>query len=563
MDILLTILSLSPPKTVTSIMETCHFLYHEGAKVILQQPVFLRGSEQQDLAQLRFIQVEDLSRCSYVRNLSIYIPTVSEVVASALMVLVPRMCNLVVLSVTELMFKIYPNLLYAFASLRSVKTFAIGPVRDKSCELVRMLQSELVSASIVPASTNQPGPGQRPFFAASCHPLYLLQRSASTLQTLTYSDVQTFTSPPIIIYPKVRQLILCSEDELAPFLPPYIVAFPNLVHLSLAVDTLPPVSGELPLQPPPRNQAQIAVMPQGLTRDALVWRHIETYTGTLSHLQALGITFPIPRLYLTALPGAPYTLALTEVLAYTQPVHLTITYLDQPFSHTPACPDLLTALSSDGASRLRSLALRIDLMAADVDSDFDVGQFWTILEAALTRLQLCALCIVMRDISLPEALTANTSTAAISLPSTDPNALHHNHAGEDVDSHIGTAHGPVDPTNAPHVSLDCPQCAEAARRTSLTLAERTLEDFDAGAFVARLAAAVPTFQRAIVSVGLPSRWGGGAARTVYLGRHDGLMSEMRLEVRNNYLHDAMVRWGMNPQQLFAALARAWYRGARA
>ena len=117
-------------------------------------------------------------------------------------------------------------------------------------------------------------------------------------------------------------------------------------------------------------------MPRGLTRDELVWRHIETYSGTLSHLQALEITFPIPRLYLTALPGAPYTLALTEVLAYTQPVHLTITYLDQPFSHTPACPDLLTALSSDGASRLRSLALRIDLMATDVDSDFDVGQFW-------------------------------------------------------------------------------------------------------------------------------------------------------------------------------------------
>ena len=55
MDTLLAILSLSPPKTATSMMETCRFLYHEGAKVILQQPVHLSRPENEILALLRII----------------------------------------------------------------------------------------------------------------------------------------------------------------------------------------------------------------------------------------------------------------------------------------------------------------------------------------------------------------------------------------------------------------------------------------------------------------------------------------------------------------------------
>ena len=133
MDILLAILSLSPPKTATSIMETCHFLYHEGAKVILRQPVYLTGQEHKILALLRFIQAEDLSRCSYVRSLSVLIPTVSEAVANALMVIVPRMCKLADLTVAEHMFKMYPNffftplLRYGLSRPLRLGTFKMNP----------------------------------------------------------------------------------------------------------------------------------------------------------------------------------------------------------------------------------------------------------------------------------------------------------------------------------------------------------------------------------------------------------------------------------------------------
>ena len=83
--------------------------------------------------------------------------------------------------------------------------------------------------------------------------------------------------------------------------------------------------------------------------------------------------------------------------------------------------------------------------------------------------------------------------------------------------------------------------------------------------MARLSAAIPTFQRAIVPVGRPSRWGGCLpGRTVHLGRTDGLMSEMCAEEYVDHFCDSLVRSGMMmPLQSFAALARRWYHGARA
>ncbi|PIL30123.1 hypothetical protein GSI_07700 [Ganoderma sinense ZZ0214-1] len=167
MDIMLAILSHSPPKTATSIMETCRFLYHEGAKVILQQPVFLWGSESQILALLRFIQAEGLSRCSYLRNLVIIIQ-ISERVAN------------------------------------------IQPGRP----------SELVAADVnFDFSTHSS--------AALSHPFHLLQRSVSTLQRLAYTssghpDIDNTASQyPQIIYPEVRNLVL-GRSGVVPNLTSYI-----------------------------------------------------------------------------------------------------------------------------------------------------------------------------------------------------------------------------------------------------------------------------------------------------------------------------------------------------
>ena len=387
MDILLSILSRSPPKTATAMMATCHFLYHEGAKYILRQPISLAGSEREVLSLLQFIQAEDLSRCSYVLDLSISISIsiTSEAIANALSVVVPRMTNITVLHLDgEHLFRMFPFLLPIFASIRSLKTLTLSEARHGSCELVRTLQSQLVVANILFSYD----------FIAPIHPLHLLWRSASTLQEMkcafrseAEASFKAAISSPII-YPNVRNLVLHNRGHV-PCITPYIQAFPNLVHLRMERDysLLEDFPG---LGIPPSRRMNMMFQGRTVTGQPLVWKHIQTYCGILPILWALHIPFPIPRLYLTrttfttiSASGAP--LRLTEVLASARPVHLSISFEDRPFSAS-VCPGFLAALASEGAARLQSLTVAIELMAADVDSSFDVGVFWVSLNSHFSTL---------------------------------------------------------------------------------------------------------------------------------------------------------------------------------
>ena len=386
-DILLSIFSISTMKAATSIMGTCRFLYHEGAKIVLQQPVTLKGPEQIILSLLRFVQAENLSRCSYVRTLEIFTDPVSESAAKIMLEIVPRMSNLVRLSISaEQSFMAYPYLLPTFASLRSIKFLVAINVGAQSCEMVRALQSELITANIIYPAGGFDDPSQ--FFVPSRHPLQLLQRSASTLQELIcalWSDGCTLAlipeallAHPAAIYPEVHTLLL--RDSTGPSPIPYIQALPNLTRL--LADSHYTLVGELAhLSIAPTNR-QLNLMLQNdeggrLSEfdkaDDFVWKHIQSYHGPLTDLWALGTTFRIPRLTVSDVPDIRSPHALTEVLAYARPEHLMILFEDQQFTSVLES-DLLGALESKGASGLRSLRMMFDLMASDVDENIDVGQ---------------------------------------------------------------------------------------------------------------------------------------------------------------------------------------------
>ena len=390
-DILLSILSISTMKAATSIMGTCRFLYHEGAKIVLQRPVTLKGSEQIILSLLRFLQAENLSRCSYVRTLEIFTDPVSEASAKILLEIVPPMSNLVRLSISaEQSFMAYPYLLPTFASLRSIKFLVAINVGAQSCEMVRALQSELITANIIYPEGGFGEPSQ--FFVPSKHPLQLLQRSASTLQELIcalWSDgyilsrtPEALPAPPAAIFPEVHTLLLRDSRGASPI--PYIQALPNLTRL--LADSHHTLVGELArlaiahanrqlnlmLQTPTLNH-QDERLPEFDEADGFVWKHIQSYHGPLADLWALGTTFHIPRLTVSDVPGIRSPLALTEVLAHARPAHLMILFEDQQFTSVLES-DLLGALESKGASGLRSLRMMFDLMASDVDENIDVGQ---------------------------------------------------------------------------------------------------------------------------------------------------------------------------------------------
>ncbi|KAM5543638.1 hypothetical protein V8D89_002889 [Ganoderma adspersum] len=488
-DILLSILSISTMKAATSIMETCRFLYHEGAKIVLQQPIFT--------------------------------DPVSEAAAKILLEIVPRMSNLVRLSISaEQSFMAYPYLVPAFASLRSIKFLVAINVGAQSCEMVRALQSELVTANIIYPAGRCGEPSQ--FFVPSRHPLQLLQRSASTLQELMcalWSDgyilsrtPEALLAPPAAIYPEVHTLLL--RDSRGPSLIPYIQALPNLTRL--LADSHHTLIGELArltiahanwqlnlmLQTPTLNH-QGERLPDFDEADSFAWKHIQSYHGPLADLWALGTTFHIPQLTVSDVPGIRSPLALTEVLAYARPAHLMILFEDQQFTSVLES-DFLGVLQSEGASGLRSLRMMFDLMAGDVDENIDVGR------ALLTDISL-----VLRDITPPE----DVAPAPIPIPNGEGPARMH-------DSEL--AHATLDMSSAGEMVPSAPSTLAVPAETlaSFTLVERTLEEFDVRDFVHRLSTSIPSIQHVMVAIGRPTRTQcGGLFRSACLGKSDDKDSE--------------------------------------
>ncbi|KAI1781745.1 hypothetical protein LXA43DRAFT_629381 [Ganoderma leucocontextum] len=519
-DILLSILSVSPPKIATSIMATCSFLYHEGAKIILQDPVQLFGSEEEALALLRFVQAEDLSRCSYVRRL--HIVTLPESVAQILADLVPRMTGLKQLSLAraEEMLESYPYLLPTFAALRSLTTLVIvAYVGERCSEMIRTLQSELVSASI----HFPPSDSLDLSLAAASHPILMLQRSASTLEQLSCACLfdttpETIFSPLKVIYPKLRTLIL--RERFPPNPLPLIKAFPNLVHI-VVESTLAREGGAM-------HQLQREVM-LGLQRPSkdgqpFGWKHLQSFTGHVVDLWVLGLACRIPRLCLEDAPSEHPPLALTDVLTYARPTLLTITFDNHTFIDILA--GFLDALRSDGASGLRSLAFVIDLMAGD--RDLDVGHALINLESALVGLQLSSLAFSVRDVALaPE----NASSPA-----------------EGTNAHF--THGTQPAETTQRAGYDSGQSAPP-----LSLAERTLNDFDVQAFVHRLLTAIPTIQNAMVVIERPGRCGGSLRAGYSCKRESRAVAPMYTGGDIVYREAS----GLNVERgvAFAAIVKSW------
>ena len=339
------------------------------------------------------------------------------------------------------------------------------------------------------------------------------------------------------VYPNVTDLVLHINNP--PSATPYVGAFnPNLTHLRMEDKrTVFEETLQFSLSVIRRSfelmaQDQVGHSLAGYG-EPYAWKNIQTYTGALADLWALGVTCPIYRLIPTDVPGVRHPRALTEVLASARPIHLTITLENQPLTNV-LDSELLDALCSDGASGLSSLRLVIDLMVGDVDKDIDIGHTlvssapllllpqsigvrdvgWrltfstsqTRFETVFSGLRLKDLQLVMRDIAPPETSNGQSATLV--------EDVYGNIAPKRADAAQATPCDPIEGTpSLPHHD------EVGDSHASFTLAERTLEGFDVHAFVRRLSISIPTLQKAIVSIGRPRRCGGDS-RTAYLGEHD-------------------------------------------
>ena len=374
-DVLFAVLSHSSLKTVTLMMATCHLLYHEGAKVILRNwPVTFDsiGSEHKARSLLSFLQAEQSSRCSHVRRLYISMQIMASAFARSLAGLLPFMTSLKSLFLDiEQPLQYHPSLFSALVSLRSIEDFVVRG-SERSCELIQSLPSSLVSAQLFFTPPTEEA-RERLYSTTEFHPLVMLQRSASTLQTLTCGfwwdmNPTVFISLPKVPYPNMHTFVFYKSR--GPTLAPYVKAFPNLAHLAIPDSSLTPRwhSGHVQLAVIQRNMN----LARSSARDSPAWKQLCDYDGRLVDLWFLGPSCPILRLVLNDTPNERPPLALTDVLAYAHPTEFTITFSRCSFTDVLGS-DFLNALGAEGASGLRHLTLSIDIDAKE-DCDLDVGR---------------------------------------------------------------------------------------------------------------------------------------------------------------------------------------------
>ena len=384
-------------------MATCHFLYHEGAKSILRDTTMSfeeRTSEKNALSLLRFIQAEDLSRCSYIRTLHVMTPSLPAAIADALIQLVPRMTSLKVLFVAiESAIKSHPDLLPAFSSLKNVENILVANAGKRSLELLRTIQSPLVEAEIYFTSKPTIGRDPAPSSKDEFHPLVLLQRCAPTLTTLVLgrlvdSNIKlVFIRPPDVVFPNLHTLVL--RDCVALTLAPYIKAFPNLTHLCVRYEDADPWGDVLPGAPPPPGfgPSQLWQREMNMTLPGRLdlplsgslsgsgsgsgsggapraWTRLEEYTGPLTDLWTFGLTCRIARLTLDDAPATRTPGALADVLAYARPRELSIVFRRCALTDVLEA-DFLGALGTGGAAGLRCLMFSV--WVREGDRGVDVG----------------------------------------------------------------------------------------------------------------------------------------------------------------------------------------------
>ncbi|KAI1790250.1 hypothetical protein LXA43DRAFT_1017165 [Ganoderma leucocontextum] len=533
-DILLSVLYLySSLQAATSMMATCRFLYHEGAKIILRDtrlPFDAGISEDKALSLLCFIQAENLSRCSYVRALCVAMQPMPDVIAQSLVDLLPHMTSLESLSLTiEHALESYPSLLSMFASLQTIKYIHVMDAGERGCELVQSLQSQLVSAHIYFTPIN-PDASRRLYSTAAFHPLILLQRSAPTLKTLTCGfwfdmDPRIIISLPKVTYPNMHTFTL--YKCLCPSLSPFIRSFPSLAHLS--VDTNLASRWERSRLAGIQWAIHFQMSPTG---ESLSWKQLHDYTGRLVDLWILGLSCPIRRLVLEDAPAARAPLALTDVLAYARPTDLTIAFRNSSLTDVLGA-DCLSALRTEGASGLRCLSLVFELTARD--RELDVGRALADIEATVCTLKLARLGIEMYDVGLDgseesendseESQDDSEESQDDSEESQDESEEESQDGSEEIqetadelestfhnqptaafgaDAHVyahaetsgTTAAAPV-PDGTPPASLSEP----------LSLGERTLDEIDVPALAERLIRSIPTLRDAFISMQQPRRCG--------------------------------------------------------
>ena len=395
-DVLREIALAAPRPTCATLMRTCRTFYTSPAiaRAALHDEVALTDSTN----VYRFLDFLEASpdgggRFPFLRNLSIRMRRLKPSAGAMRRMVegVPRMTGLVVLSIhhadqtLKTWGPVFVDALAALTSLRRLTLHGGGPVM---AQLLSALSNANRLVALDVDWTVTVGPGRNDFFHSlprlsedawrSMHPVPFLRGCASTLEELSCARWHTCPGTPAPlyaqVYPKMRRLQIEWDDHLV--VAHYIRAFPNIASLHLW-------TGHEVVYDHLDDDARIQRI--HALRDANThqlggassksyWPHLETYTGSLTHLYILSLTCRIPIIrFDEEITSDAHLPMLMDVLSRAQPVHLKFkfhaqsTVLDRP-AHSSLASILQNA---ECAARLESLAVDMTLTRR-VDRDVDV-----------------------------------------------------------------------------------------------------------------------------------------------------------------------------------------------
>ncbi|KAI0361238.1 hypothetical protein OH77DRAFT_1417474 [Trametes cingulata] len=310
LDVLLEVAYFAPRQTLSALMKTCRFLYHECAKTMLRRQVVIENVP--DLTSfLAFLNAEDGSRCRYLEDLVLDLelvgPSLPKSTARTLADVLsqqsfPSLTSLQLHNAEQIL-RPHPMLPAGFASLSALTSLTVTSAGSKAISFLKGLRSDLR----VVVLKYKPGFDQRPNAEESSHPLIALHNFRSTLETVEVHGYEAelrrgqFPGP----FPRAQELILNSPDS--PLIAPYVHAFPDLRNLSISTiyaDSLTPDNIEF------ETDAMRAFRRENVAEQSEFgsWTKLETVTGTVPDIYLAGLRCPVEVLYLNASTWDPFTM---------------------------------------------------------------------------------------------------------------------------------------------------------------------------------------------------------------------------------------------------------------
>ncbi|KAL7281138.1 hypothetical protein ACG7TL_004446 [Trametes sanguinea] len=423
-DVLLLILSFSDNPTLARMMQTCKELYRPAVTCILQGLVTVHVDTSSILSLSSFLFRDPLHRIPLLRKLKIddyYGPgwdeeNLTHEGASSLKHLLDRLVaagcleELILYEPDDLLEE-YPELfdtLGRFTSLKSIKIHGAG---ERSVDLLRNLESCLVTAHL--AFEYWRNYDEEDFFRDH---IALLSHSQHTLRELSVSRGRVehrHENQDEPTYPNLTKLTLDNTDIID--ISQYIRAFPHLQRLEMQeCNTFEPDDIMMDLSDRERNEEA--------QKQYGSWPKLGVFDGSLCSLWELALACPISSLQLTDddLGEVPPTMAI-DVLTAARPNNLELRVCGCRVFLT----DKVLRIFRHSMESLADLqSLRLDLSIAHEDREGDWHQVLDSMVseilAPLPSLSFFKLAIKCPSISSRQSVSQNASADEDSEDSEEP-----------------------------------------------------------------------------------------------------------------------------------------------